>query len=180
MAEIKSTLELAMERMRKVAISEEEKVEIKRKEISQKATGLFHRYREGHLSLNEILRETGRMESGEGAMVKKLLLSQWIDALSLDGDNETILKGIETLKGKEVDDARQRLNHLVSEYRKEKEKAEEAIKTQLRDGLKKEGIHGSAVVPHIAGQKGWKELLGTIDRTFRGRIEEVREALREL
>jgi len=180
MGEIKSTLELAMERMRKVAISEEEKIEIKQKEISQKATGLFHRYMQGHLPLNEILREMERMESGVGGMVKKLLLSQWIDALSLDGDNEMILKGIESLKGKEVDDARQRLNHLVSEYRKEKEKAEEEIRTQLTEALKKEGIHGSAVVPHIAGKKGWEELLGTIDRTFRGRMEEVREALREL
>ena len=48
MAEIKSTLELALERTKKIAISEKEKEEIRRKKLLEKATGLFHRYREGH------------------------------------------------------------------------------------------------------------------------------------
>ena len=42
-----------MERTKKIAISEKEKEEIKQKEVLQKATSLFHRYREGHLPLNE-------------------------------------------------------------------------------------------------------------------------------
>ena len=82
MGEIKSTLELAMERTKKFAISEKEKEEIKQKESLQKVTRLFHRYREGHLSLNEILKEIKKMEKKTATMVKELLLSQWIDALS--------------------------------------------------------------------------------------------------
>jgi len=56
MAEIKSTLELALERTRRISISQEEKEEIKRKETLKKATGIFHRYMEDTLSLNELLR----------------------------------------------------------------------------------------------------------------------------
>ena len=62
MGEIKSTLELAMERTKGFAVSEKEKDEMKQKEALRKATGLFHRYREGHLSLNDLLKEVERME----------------------------------------------------------------------------------------------------------------------
>ena len=60
--EIKSTLELAMERTRKFAISEKEKEEMKQKEVLKKATSLSHRYREGYLSLNDILKQIEKME----------------------------------------------------------------------------------------------------------------------
>jgi len=40
MAEIKSTLELAMERTKKITISEKEREEIKRKRIEKKVNGL--------------------------------------------------------------------------------------------------------------------------------------------
>jgi len=83
MAEIKSTLELAMERTKKIAISKEERKEIKQKEILHKINGLFRRYMEGHLSLNEILKEIERMDEKTRPTAKEILLSQWIDALSL-------------------------------------------------------------------------------------------------
>ena len=72
MGEIKSTLELAMERTKRFAISNEEKAEIKRKEIMQKATSLFNRYLEGHLPLNEILKEIERMEEKTAKAVKEI------------------------------------------------------------------------------------------------------------
>ena len=64
-----------MERTKKFKISEKEREEIRRKEILQKVTSLFHRYREGHLPLNEILKEIERMEEKAAKMVKEDLLS---------------------------------------------------------------------------------------------------------
>ena len=78
MGEIKSTLELAMERTKHFSVSEKERDEIKQKEALRKATGFFHRYREGHLSLNDILKEVERMERKTAATVKEYLLSHWM------------------------------------------------------------------------------------------------------
>ena len=99
MAEIKSTLELAMERTRKMVISEEEREAIKRKEILQKVDGLFHRYREGHLPLNEVLREIDRMDDKTSLSAKEILLRKWIDELSLNDEDERLIRGMELLKG---------------------------------------------------------------------------------
>ena len=114
MAEIKSTLELALERTRKLSISQQEKDEIKRKETEQKAAGIFHRYMDNTLSLNELLREIERMEEKARSAVRELLLSRWIDAVSLEADPEKLLRGIESLKGRSVDEIRRTLEVLRS------------------------------------------------------------------
>jgi hypothetical protein len=178
MAEIKSTLELAMERTKKFTISEKEKEEIKQKEVLQKATGLFHRYREGHLPLNEILREIERMDEKAGPMVKEILLSQWIDALSLDEEEERLLRGIEALKGKEIDEVKEKFHHLSSQYQKEKEKIKEEMRVQLTEALRKDNIYGSAVEPRLEGTQLLINQLERLDQVYDVKLEEIKEKLK--
>ena len=180
MAEIKSSLELAMERTKKMSISQEEREEIKRREIVQKANSLFHRSLEGHLSLNEILREIERMDEKTRAVVKEILLSQWIDSLSINGENEKLLEMIESLKGRGIDEVKQKLFQLISQYRKEKKEAEQEKRALRIEALRREGIYGSAVDLDIEEDAEWKEWLEVIDQSFKGKIEEMKEILRKL
>jgi hypothetical protein len=180
MGEIKSTLELAMERTKRFAVSEKEKEEIKRKEVLQKATGLFHRYREGHLSLNDVRKELERMERKTAATVKESLLTQWIDTLSLEEDNERILKGVESLKEKSIAEVKQKFDHLLSRYQKEKEKAREMAGVQLVETLKKDRIWGSAVDPKLEGSEIWKKENENLSCSYRIKLDEIKEQLKQL
>ena len=180
MGEIKSTLELAMERTKKFAISEKEKEEIKQKEVFQKATSLFHRYREGHLPLSDILKEIDKMEQRTATTVKESLLSQWIDALSLDDDAERILKGVESLKQRSMDEVKQKFYHLFSQYQEEKERVKEKARLQLIEGLEKDGIYGSAVEPKLEGSELWKKENEKLDHPYRIKLEKIKEQLRGL
>ena len=180
MGEIKSTLELAMERTKKFTISEKEKEGIKQKEIMQKATRLFHRYREAQLSLNNILKEIDKMERKTAITVKELLLSQWIDALSLEDDDERILKGIESLKGRSVDEIKQEFYHLFAQYQSEKENVKEEVKVRFTEALKKDGICGSSVEPNLEGGELWKKEIEKLDHSYRMKLEEIKEQLRGL
>ncbi len=179
MAEIKSAFELAMERSQKIVISDEEREKFKQKEILQKAMSLFHRYREGLISLNEILKEIERMEGGTKALVKERLLSQWVDALSLDDDQERLLMGIESLKGQSLGEVREKFHHILTQYRQEREKAKDRIGAHLTEALRKEGIYGSAVDPRVEGNGGFKEGLKAIDDNFKQKINAVKEALKK-
>jgi hypothetical protein len=180
MGEIKSTLELAMERTKKFAISEKEKEEIKQKEVLQKATSLFHRYREGHLSLNEILKEIEKMEKKTAATVKELLLSQWIDALSLGDGDERILKGIESLKQRNINEVKKQFHHLLSQYQREKEKVKEEVRVQFTKDLRRDGIYGSAVEPKLEGAELWKKENEKLDLSYKAKLGEIKEQLRVL
>jgi hypothetical protein len=180
MGEIKSTLELAMEKTKKFAISEKEKEEMKQKEVLQKATSLFHRYRDGLLPLNEILKQIERMEKKTATTVKELLLSQWVDALSLDDEEERILKGIESLEQRNIHEAKQKFRYLLSQYQGEKEKVKEKARLQLIEGLRKDGIYGSAVEPKLEGSELWKKENEKLDYSYKMKLEEIKEPLRGL
>ncbi|HYA90289.1 MAG TPA: hypothetical protein VEK32_02190 [Thermodesulfobacteriota bacterium] len=179
MGEIKSTLELAMEKTKKFAISEKEREEMKKKEVLQKATSLFHRYREGNLPLNDILKQIERMEEMTATAVKEFLLSQWIDALSLDDGEERILKGIESLGQRNIDEVKQEFYRLVSRYQQEKEKVEEKVKAQRREVLRKDGIYGSAVEPKLEGDELWEKENEKLDH-YKMTLDEIKERLRGL
>ena len=51
---------------------------------------------------------------------------------------------------------------------------------QLVEALKKEGIHGTAVVPRVRESGEWKERIRSVAQDFQGKIEEYKEALRKL
>jgi hypothetical protein len=180
MGEIKSTLELALERTRKLAITQEEREEIKRQELLKKATGLSHRYVEGHVPLQEVLREIERMADQEKSKVKKLLLSQWMEALSLESNHERLFDGIESLRGMKVSDARAKFQLLVSEYQMERKKAEQDIERQAIEELRSEGFSGTAVVPRLEGNPKWRELAQAMNALFRKGVEDIRETLEPL
>ena len=180
MAEIKSTLDLAMERTKKISISRGEREEIKKKEILQKVIGLFNRYREGRLSLNEIQKEIERMDEKTEKTVKTALLSQWIDALSLGNEHEKLFKGVELLKNRDVDEVRQKLHRLIIEYQREKEKVKQEVRTQSINALKRIGISGSAVEPKIEGSELWEKELKQLDHHYGVKLEKVKEQLRNL
>jgi len=180
MAEIKSALELAMERSQKIAISDQERQEFKQRECEQKATALFHRYIEGHLALHEVLKEIERMDEKTRAVTTEILLSQWIDALSLNGEEERLLMGIESLKGRSLDQVRERLHHLARCYSEAKAKACQKAKDEMAEELRGTGIYGSAVEPNITENQEMKNLLEGIDRAYQEQIREVKEALRSL
>jgi Spy/CpxP family protein refolding chaperone len=112
--------------------------------------------------------------------VKEALLSQWIDALSLDDEDERLLKGVESLKNQEVDDVRQKLHRLTIEYQREKEKVKQDVRTQLIKALRKEGISGSAVEPKIEGTDRLEKELKKLDHHYRVKLEEIKDQLRGL
>ena len=180
MAEIKSTLELALERTKKMAISAKEKEEIRRKKLLEKAKGLFHRYREGHAPLSELQKEIERMDDKTSVAVKEFLLSQWIDALSLKDDDERLIKGIQWLKNGRLEGTPQGFHHLSSQYREEMEKIRQDTRTQLVEALKREGIAGSAIEPNVEGDPLWKKAVESLDHLYEEKLEEIRKQLRNL
>jgi hypothetical protein len=178
--EIKSTIELAMERTKKFAISEREREEIKQREVLQKATAFFHRYREGHLPLNDILKQIERMEKKTATKVREYLLSQWIDSLSLDDEEDKIFKGIESLGQGNIDKVKQKYHSLVSQYREEKEKIKEMVGAQRREILRMGGISGSAVEPNLEEDELWIKEDEKLGHFYKATLDEIKEQLRGL
>lgn len=180
MGEIKSALELAMERSKKYAISDAEREKIKEEEVLQKAIGLFHRYKEGHVSLSEIKREIERMDEKTRDKVKETLLSQWVDALWLDDDSKRFLDAIEAIRGRDLNEIKEKFEKFIDAYHTEIDQARKKMSLQLANDLRNEEIYGDAVEPNVEGSKGWNDLVDTVNRSHQGKLDEMKEALRKL
>ena len=180
MGEIKSTLELAMERSKKFALSDQEKKELKDKEILLKASSLYHRYRDGHSSLSEVLKELDKMDQQTAKTVKESLLSQWIDALTFNEDHERLFKGIEALKGQSLDEIRMTFQRLLSKYQEESQRLKEKLSVQLEKALKKKGIYGSAVEPNFEKSDLWGEGTERLTHSYREELERIKEELKQI
>lgn len=178
MAEIKSTLELALERTKKIAISEKERQEIKQKEILEKVSALSHRYREGTSPLHEILKEIKKMDEKIRPLVVETLLNQWMEALSLNDEGERLIKGIESLNQRNLDEMKQRFDALLSPYREETEEMKKRVRIQLIEILRNDHISGSAVEPKLEGSEFYKKESEKLNQTYRVKLEEFKERLK--
>lgn len=179
-SEIKSTLELALERTKKIAISDEERQKIKQKEILEKVSSLSHRYREGTSPLHEILKEIEKMDKRIQPWVVESLLNQWMEALSLNDEGERLMKGIESLKERSLDKIKQRFDTLLSLYREEIEELKKRVRVQLMEILRKEHISGSAMEPNVERSELYKKERERLDQTYQVRLQELKEKLKTL
>jgi hypothetical protein len=180
MGEIKSALELAMEKSEKYVISAEERERIREKEILQKATGLFHRYKEGHLSQSEMMREIEKIEEKVRERVKEVLFSRWTDALSFDSDPERPFGAMESLKGQSLSNIRKEFESLRSVYRNELEEARQTLSLALVEALKDKGIDGEAVEANLEGSEKWKGRVEEVKRSHQEDLKEIKDALKRL
>jgi uncharacterized membrane-anchored protein YjiN (DUF445 family) len=178
MGEIKSAIELAMERSKRFVISKEDREAIREKEILQKAASLFYRYQDGHIPFHEIEREIEKLEEEIRGPVKEALLSQWVEALSLSGDPGRILDGIESLRGRDFNKVREKVRGLLQEYVGEVEAEREKKRRILEEALRKEGIYGEAVDPNLEGNEEWKALVNTLHHSYQKRLEEIKNVIR--
>jgi len=142
--------------------------------------GLSNRYREGQISLKEVLKEIEKMEEKTGTEVKEILLSHWIAALSLSDEDERLLEGVEALRHRSLESVKQKFCHLLSEYKSEIEKGRQEAQALVAEILRRERIGGSAVEPNAERSDLWKENLKRLDLLYGKELEKIKGELRTL
>lgn len=180
MGEIKSTLELALERSKRFSLSEKDREEIKKKEIHEKISTLFFRYQEGYLHLHEIQKEIDRLGGEMAKAVKEGLLLRWVEGLSLEGENEKMLKGIEALTNRTLDEVEESLQKLCLQYRSEKDRIKQEERLRRLEALRREGYSGDALEPNIEASEAWSKALTTLHQKFELKLRELKDGLRVL
>ena len=178
MAEIKSAIEIAMERTKSLHLSSEEKARLKEEELQSKARGLVNRFLEVDLHFREVEKELAKYSPEQRSQVEKSMIEDFTAGMDPDRDNELIFQGIETLapdkkktllKGKE----------LQKEYLTQKEKERQKVEKTLRKKLEPMGISGPAVLPKVEGTREWADALSAFRALYEERFKNVQEELRK-
>jgi hypothetical protein len=175
MGEIKSTIDLVMERTKGLKFDEEDRHRLEVEKADRTAHALVVRYLQGDLTLAEISRErdstapflreaTLRFLVGEGLHLGREEFSRGFEAL-------------ETWKGKESRGVIVRLQDLSLQFGHALQKRKRKVKADLWDELAKMGVQGSAVEPNVEGSAKWHEVVEKLARDFEPKLKEIKDAL---
>lgn len=178
MAEIKSTLDLVMERTRNMRPSREEREEMLAREREKKAKGLLLRLSEGQLrpdNLYAAVVEAGGPEEAEtlAAGLRRLL----VEDLNLDQDPGPIAAAFEALAGPAMAAPLQALQALQQEYRDNLAVLEDKAAAQALKKMADRGITGPALRPKPAWTPEIDEQRLQLRRRAESRFEQVRRVL---
>jgi hypothetical protein len=174
MAEIKSTIDLIMERTKGLTLSSEEKERLDEEKRVRGAQGLVQRYLRGDLSLDELSRQ---MEEGSSNS-RKAMMQALVEGMRLG--REEFSRGLEALerwRGKENRFQLQRIRDLSHQFGQALQKRRRKVKAELWEDLARRGVQGSAVEPNVEGSGRWDETINQVEREFEPRLGELRKEL---
>jgi hypothetical protein len=170
--EIKSTLDLVLEKTRNLTLSEEEKRDLAREELDKKIRGIIGKYLDNLLPANRLKEELENIGGYEPGLPYKLFTKHLLAHADLDVDIRPILSALKEVVG--FDTAA--LEALQQEYKSEKETARSSFAEDILSELDKRGISGSAVVPNLDGIPEWEQFQRELSQRYREKIPKLEQA----
>lgn len=163
MAEVKSTLELVMERTRHLTLTEDEKREQAVAEFKGSLGGLLQKVQDGIIGPERFKADLRTLEEGSRLSGSAMLIEELSPRLDLDGDNAWALNLIHGVFGVKTDE----LTAIFREYRKARDRLRETLSRQIQSLLaERHGISGSAVVPNCDAAPDWAAESGHLRERF--------------
>jgi len=178
MAEIKSAIELAMEKTKDLGMDKEERKLFARKDIENKVRVILKRYQEDMIDDHGVKKEMNNIDGDEN-LKSRVLGDALIEGFDVTGDNKKIF-ALFHLTGCGLDEhLGVELEALQKSFTREMEKRRMIITARIGDKLKAMGITGSGIEPNIEEWDEWKEALNEVAHAFSERVDEWKKRLTE-
>lgn len=174
MGEIKSTLDLVMEKTRHLTASDEEKKAQKKEEIKKQIKGLLLKYQDNLVKMEDIKDTLADLRTSHGNTADRVFKKELVNGIDMDGDNAKLIELLRNLCGADI----KRLDKLLLDYKNSLlDSAAEAV-IKIRDNLSQQHlISGSAVVPNLEKDAEWIGSAGEIRQKFEEKILKEKEKL---
>ena len=92
MGEIKSTLDLVLEKTKNLTLSSEEKEEQKQKEIENRIKGMMQKYQDGMLSKNQLKTDYEILKKDYNMSLNNTMIIEITKRIEPDRDNQPLLE----------------------------------------------------------------------------------------
>ena len=153
MAEIKSTIDLIMERTKSLSASPQERESYQRQEREKRLRGLVQRLLDDNITLDgardELAKEKKNGSAAEVAGVLKNALAGHVDP---EADNERLFRLVNELVGTSPE----RLRETLTVCREEATSRKAVLAERQKKNLESKGITGPAVLPNAEADPQWK------------------------
>jgi hypothetical protein len=174
MAEIKSTLDLVMEKTKDLSLSSEERKEQINKEIGSRIRGLLQKFKDQALNADNLRSEYQKMQKDYDLSGNALLIKEICGQIELGADNHAWFELLAQLKVADIE----RVTSVLHEFDEAIDAAaQERSKISLDKLAKNHFISGPAVVPNLEADKSWQEKAGEIRAKFEPLLNQVKTKL---
>jgi len=151
--EIKSTLDLVMERTKNLTLSSREKQAQKQKETESRIKGLVQKLQDGLLTTIQLKVEYESFKKASGLADDRLLASEIIARIDPDQDSQILLEILEECCNRDA----ARIRGIIDDYRTAYKQAARKRSAQLKEDLEKHhSIIGTAVIPNLEADEEWQ------------------------
>jgi len=166
MGEIKSTMDIIMEKTKGLTMSDEEKAEYRQQELTGKVRGLIQKFLEGGLKLDKFKVEVAALSGKQGDAVRETIVEESIPHIQLGADNDPVFRILKETADTDVGPIRELEKVFIDRIEEDRADREKS----LGEKLGKKGISGSAVIPNLKADPDWQQYLSDENETFKADI----------
>jgi hypothetical protein len=174
MAEIKSTLDLVMEKTKNLSLSHEERQGQKNKEIESRIRGLLQKISDQALSADNLRSEYQKLQKDYDLSENAPLIKEICRQIELGKDNQAWFELLSQFKVADIEGIASVLHEfdeVIAAAARERFKI-------LQDKLAEEHfISGPAVVPNLEADKAWREKAREIRAQFEPLLNKAKTKL---
>lgn len=176
MGEIKSAIELAMERTKNLVMDDDEKREFARKNMEDRLRAAVRRFLEGMITGDDFLREYREFSvdrQGKSALLMTIIGEEF----QASTGNERLFSLLEVVGEDAGGGLAEEARALKSWFTSELGKRDGEIRRKVIARLEEIGISGSAVEPNIAEWEESQDAARNIGGLLAGRLQKWKERL---
>jgi hypothetical protein len=165
MGEIKSTMDIIMEKTKGMTLTEEEKKDIQRKEVGGTVLGLLQKLEDGAMDVSHLKREIDAL-GGRRHVAEEVLRKEVASRMDPLSDNAQLLEVVQEVL--QTDPAP--FSQAISGIREMLASNASQREMFLLGEFEKRGVSGEAVTPNLYADPQWKESLAEKKEQLRERL----------
>ena len=176
MAEIKSAIELAMERTKGLVMDEKEKEKSLIQDAENRLKAMVRRFLDGAGDADDFRHQYDKVELAEGTK-RSLLVDIVVNGFDVGADVK--LFDLLHVADRNLDSRlKKALDVLQRQFSEMLEKKSGGVRKNILNRLKKMGIAGSAVEPNLAAWDEWGEAVTETKQAFSGRLQQWKDEVK--
>jgi hypothetical protein len=174
MGEIKSTLDLVLEKTKNLTLSSEEKEEQQQKEIENRIKGMMQKYQDGILPKNQLITDYEILKKEYNMSQNRALITEVTKRIEPDRDNQPLLEVLQECCA--IDTAT--IESIIEDFRKAYLAASQNRMELLKENLAQQyKIAGSAVLPNLEADGQWRQEAREMRAGYEDQLNRVKDNL---
>ncbi len=169
MAEIRSTLDIIMEKAQEVVVTDEDKIAFKKKELEGKIRGFLQRFQDQIMNEDRLIKELTAIGIQEQQMVRDIFFEDCLSRINPEVDNTRLLDLMKKTAGLDVSP----FLEILEKYQEEINQERNRCKSVLTEKYQGRGISGSAVMPNLEADPLWVDLKVIMKQGFMKSLSEL-------